>query len=351
MKPGSEARHALRMRTGLATGALALTSLALQADAQMPIGSVATVDAVVSGNTATDNQRSVLLGNVTVTAKDHPAYVELFRGGSVKVCSTSGVHLTAGPPIIASPPKQEIGPAGAADARPVTDAGTAAGGAAQFPLMVSLDRGAAELHSSVLTSDVMMTPDLRVNFSEAGPMDLRVRVANNGDTCVENRVAGLGQHPTLEIGSLFGNDNYRVLPGQHVLFEHGNLREVVDNESSPCGCPDQTIKTIEAAPDISLLPGTKVPTPPKPAAQYPFPAAVSQGLAPPPPPPQAEPGVVHTQVATTLVYKADNPAPAAAAEDKPKETPKADDPKPAETAQPGFFHSLGRFFSRIFGGR
>ncbi|WP_263374179.1 hypothetical protein [Granulicella aggregans] len=350
MKAGRGARRAVG--TGMAAGAFALAAGAPQAGAQMPIGSVATVDAVVAGTTATDNQRSVLLGNVTVTAKDHPAYVELFRGGSVKVCSTSGVHLTAGNPVVSAPPKQEIGPAGSADSKPATADATAASVApTRFPLMVSLDRGAAELHTSVLMSDVMMTPDLRVSFSEDGPLDLRVRVANNGDTCIENRVAGMGQHPTLEIGSLFGNDNYRVLPGQHVLFEHGNLHEVVDNESSPCGCPDQPVKTIEAAPDLSLLPGTKTPTPPQPAAQYPFPAAVSQGLAPPPPPPQAEPGVVHTQVATTLVYKADNPTPPPVpADENPKEAAKVDTkPKPAQRST-GFFGGIGRFFKRVFGG-
>ena len=342
MKAAREARRAFGM--GIATGAFALAGAA-----QMPIGSVATVDAVVSGTTSTDNQRSVLVGNVTVTAKDHPAYVELFRGGSVKVCSTSGVHLTAGTPVISSPPKQEIGPAAAKEGKAgIPDAAAASGNSAQFPLMVSLDRGAAEMHASVLVSDILMTPDLRVSFSEDGPLDLRVRVANNGDTCIENRVAGLGQHPTLEIGSLFGNDNYRVLPGQHVMFEHGNLHEVVDNESSPCGCPDQAVKTIEATPDISLLPGTKVPTPPQPAAQYPFPAAVSQGLAPPPPPPQAEPGVVHTQVATTLVFKADTPAPPSA----PVELEKKDvaKPKPAVPQKTGFFHGIGSFFKRVFGG-
>ena len=334
VRRGARRGLALRMAAGtLAAG----TGLAR---AQMPIGSVATVDAVVSGTTATDNQRSVLVGNVTVTAKDHPAYVELFRGGSLKVCSTSGVHLTAGTPVISTPAKQEIGPARGGDSKPALESGSA-----QFPLMVSLDRGAAELHTGVLTSDVLMTPDLRVSFSENGPLDLRVRVANNGDTCIENRVAGLGQHPTLEIGSLFGSDNYRVLPGQHVLFEHGNLREVVDNESSPCGCPDQAVKTVEAASGLSLLPGTKVPTPP-PAAQYPFPAAVSQGLAPPPPVPQAEPGVVHTQVATTLVYKADNPTlPPAPPEPRVEEKSKVVAPQ-----KTGFFHGIGSFFKRVFGG-
>jgi len=327
--------------SGLAAWAFVLVAGA-QAMAQMPIGSVATEDAIVAGHTATDNSRSVLIGNVTVTAKDHPAYVELSRGGSVKVCSTSGVHLTSGTPMVmnANAPAQTV--AGAAAATPTV----------QFPLMVSLDRGAAELHANVLASDVLMTPDLKVGFSEAGPLDLRVRVAANGDTCVENRVAGMGQHPTLEIGSLFGNDNYRVLPGQHVLFEHGDLREVVDNETSPCGCPDQAVKTLQSAPDISLLPGTTVPTPPPPpAVQYPFPAAVSQGLAPPPPVPQAEPGVVHTQVATTLEYKGDNATPPPAAEPVKAESTPPPAPVPAKkTEQPGFFGRIGRFFKRVFGG-
>jgi hypothetical protein len=309
-----------------------------QARAQTAIGSVATVDAVVAGNTATDNQRSVLLGNVTVTAKDHPAYVELVRGGSVKVCSTSAIHLTAGNPVAPETATQETGSAETVD----KPAATTPVGLPQIPLMVSLDRGAAELHAAVLASDVMMTPDLRVSFSGAGPLDLRVRVANNGDTCIENRVAGLGEHPALEIGSLFGNDNYRVLPGQHVMFEHGSLHEVVDNESSPCGCPDQVIKTIEAAQDLSLLPGTKIPSPPQPATQYPFPAEVSQGLAPPPPPPQAEPGVVHTQVATTMVYQGDNPAPQAV---PPPVQTKVETPHKA-----GFFHGIGRLFKKAFGG-
>lgn len=333
------------LRIKFAAGAIALLAVALEGAAQMPIGSVATADAVVAGNTATDNNRSMLIGNVTITAKDHPAYVELLRGGSVKVCSTSGVHLTAGNPIVASPAKQETESAVSADSQP--KAGNAEI-APPFPLMVSLDRGAAELHTSVLATDVLMTPDLKVSFSEAGPLDLRLRVASNGDTCVENRVAGLGRHPALEIGSLFGNDNYQVLPGQHVMFEHGNLREVVDNESSPCGCPDQAVKTVDATQGASQLRGMKLPTLPV-ATQYPFPAAVSQGLAPPPPVPQAEQGAVHTQVATTLTYKADQAAPLPAA--APSSQTKAEaGPQAVQPQKTGFFHGIGRFFKKVFGG-
>ena len=188
--------------------------------------------------------------------------------------------------------------------------------------------------------DIVMTPDLRFSFSRDGQLDVRLRVTRNGDTCVENRIAGLSGHPELRVGSLFGNETYNILPGQHVLFEGGSLREVVDNESSPCGCPEAAIKPPSPVPgETSLNREPQSSTPPA-AVQHPFPADVSQGLAPPPPVPQTPPGVVHTQVAATMVY---NPAP-------PDAQPKRDAAaKPPPAAQkPGFFHSIGRFFKRVF---
>jgi hypothetical protein len=156
---------------------------------------------------------------------------------------------------------------------------------------------------------------------------------------VENRVAGLGGHPGLSVASLFGNETYNVLAGQHVLFEGGNLREVVDNESSPCGCPEEAPKPPPAAGDISFKKGAKV-TGAQAAVQHPFPADVSQGLAPPPPVPQATPQVTHTQVATTLVYNGGGAPDGAAKKDDSTNTP------PAQ--KKGFFHSIGRFFKRVF---
>jgi hypothetical protein len=153
---------------------------------------------------------------------------------------------------------------------------------------------------------------------------------------VENSVAGLGGHPELRAGSLFGSETYAVLPGQHVLFEGGSLREVVDNESSPCGCPEAPVKVPEAAaPNAAKVPAVQA------EVQHPFPAAVSQGLAPAPPVPQAPPGVTHTQVATTLVY---DPASA----DAQAKRDAAAKPPAAPPEKKGFFHTIGRFFRRLF---
>ncbi len=74
------------------------------------------------------------------------------------------------------------------------------------------------------------------------------------------------------LNDAFSRASYRLMAGQHVLFERGNLHEVVDNEKSPCGCPGSE-KTEHVAENAT--PATKA------AAEHPFPAAESgEGLAP-----------------------------------------------------------------------
>jgi hypothetical protein len=124
--------------------------------------------------------------------------------------------------------------------------------------------------------------------------------------------------PYVLVTSIFDGGDYRVQPGQHVMFQHGSLSEVVDNEKEPCGCPPP------------LHPGTNE-----------FPLAQSAGLAPLPKP---EPGLAPPNAAPSpiapLVYTAPKPpapeAPAAAAPPAPKK-------------KPGFFSKVGRFFRRVFG--
>src|SRR5271155_5730548 len=101
------------------------------------IGTVGVQDAKIAGALEVSNGRAVLEGNTTVTAMDRTAEVTLTRGGSVKVCATSGLHVTSG---------QNAG---------------AQGGAAAAPLMLALDRGAIEVQMAATTRDVVMTPDLR----------------------------------------------------------------------------------------------------------------------------------------------------------------------------------------------
>jgi hypothetical protein len=322
-----------------------LSAMSAAAMAQQPIGTVGVQDATVAGELQVTNGRTVLVGSTTVTAKDHTAEVTLNRGGSFKVCATSGLHVTVG--------KSSSG---------------------VQPLMLALDRGAVEVKMTATTSDVVMTPDLRFVLHAEGPLDLRLRVTRNGDTCVENRG---DEAPTLGVSDQFGESAYELRAGQHVLFEHGSLKEVVDHESSPCGCPTEPVVSVAdvgvtTTPSAAAAPGSVVAAT-QAAAQHPFPAAVSQGLAPVAAVPQAAPGVAHAQVATTLSYGAGTtgePGGSVGEESgaasgvgavaggeggksgvgsEPAEV-RAEAPlPPAAPSASGIRHRIGHFFKRLFG--
>jgi hypothetical protein len=337
------------------TMCLLLFVLLTNVRAQQSIGTVGVQDATVSGSLEVTNGRTVLTGSSSITAKDHTAEVTLSRGGEVRVCATSGLHVTVGK----------------------------SGGVKQ-PLMLALDRGAVEVTMPATSKDMVMTPDLRLAMRGDGPLDLHLRVTSNGDTCVENRGDGA---PTLNVSDQFGEATYELRAGQHVLFEHGSLKEVVDHETSPCGCPPASVVSVADVGTTSANPAAPgdVVAAKQTAEQHPFPAAVSQGLAPAPPVPQASPGVVHAQVTTTLAYGAgatpepsggsagSTDAPAAggkamastsgtasgtssnadapqAAANQASGTVRAEAPPPPPApSSKDLGHLIGRFFKRLFG--
>ena len=215
--------------------------------AQQLIGYVNTRDAETTGASDVLDGQAVLTGSVSVTARDHTAPITLGRGGTARVCQTSVLHLTES--------KTPVVPA---------------------PLLFSLDRGAIEIQTAGTPDDAIMTPDLRFSVHNAGPLDLRLRIARNGDTCVDNRGPGA---PTLAVSDPFGEAMYEVAPGQHVLFEHGSLHEVVDHETSPCGCPEEQGKSVA---DALLAPPNAVAVPRTPPAAPPMSAPAAPPVAAPP---------------------------------------------------------------------
>ncbi len=295
--------------------------------AQQPIGRIAmengaqgkTADAQavkVTGAVTVDGKKLLLGNGSDVAAGDDPVKIALTQGGNIRLCSLSGLHLSAG------------------------------GAGATQALMLALDKGAVEVQMSAATSnDVLLTPDLRFTLNHPGmegsPLDLRVRVTKSGDTCVENR----GEHaPVLSLTEQFGAASYQILPGQHVLFEHGSLSEVVDNEPSPCGCPPLLGDTMVAGKGKA---GSK-------EAEHPFPLAVSEGLARPPAPAPSKPGETEMQVTMPMVYSGDAPAGTDAAPATGAAASSAESaPVPVAQTRPkrGFFGSVGHFFKRVFGGK
>jgi hypothetical protein len=271
---------------------------------QQVMGTVATKDALVTGGLEVKGDRARLMTNASVTAYGRTAEVKLERGGDVLVCATSEFHLLH------------------------------SGGGRS--LLFGLDRGALELHTSTDAQDVILTPDIRFTIEQAGSYDLRMRVTRNGDTCVENA----GQKaPVLMLNDAFSRASYRLMPGQHVMFERGSLREVVDHERSACGCPGSEMP-VQLAANASAAQ--------KAAAANPFPAAVSEGLA--------TPGVVNndapvgenqTQVATTFTYgPGQGPPPSTV--DAPVATGVAEAGGGVAAEKHSFGYKFKHFFYRMF---
>jgi len=320
----------------LAAG-LAIALAALIPSHAQTIGSLKTEGNEVTGLINVANGKATIGNNGAVAAGLQPADIALNRGGNVRVCAGSAIHIAQ-----------------------TTTAAT------KPPLMLSLDRGTVEIKTDALKTDAILTPDLRFELSDGAPLDLHIRVVPNGDTCVDNSGKAA---PILHVTDTFGTSAYFIRPGQRVLFEHGSLREVVDHESSSCGCP---------RPDALVLAGKgklgdgKIP---EAARQNPFPEAVSQGLAQPTPPvPVTPPGEEHTQVSSTLNYSgarntvsgppgqettaADLITPATT--QPPAAAPTTTTPTASPTdahieearkpaAGPNPFRAIGRFFQRLFG--
>ena len=127
-------------------------------------------------------------------------------------------------------------------------------------------------------ADTLLTPHFRILIGGPNAADLKVRLGDHGDTCVDNEGTNA---PYVVVTSVFDGGVYRVLPGQRVMFQNGSLHEVVDQESEPCGCPPPTKTAVNE-----------------------FPFGASEGLAPGAKPPSA--AIKHPagndQASTTLVY-------------------------------------------------
>jgi hypothetical protein len=201
-------------------------------------------------------------------------------------------------------------------------------------LLIALDRGAVEMSFAASTAreknaDTLLTPYFRILIGGPNAADVKVRLGEHGDTCVDNAGANA---PYVVVSSVFEGGVYRVQPGQRVMFEHGSLQAVVDQEKEPCGCPPPATQGNE------------------------FPLAQSEGLAPGSvqapvvtAPPAPVPNATDTLSYNGADHAAQIAAPATAAPAEPTASATPSPPVPATQKKPGFFGKIGRFFKRIFG--
>lgn len=265
--------------------------------------------ATVTGALVVTGGRAIIAASGTVTSGSQTTRVMLPHRGELDVCAMSSVKLAA-------------------------DTSVAEG---ETPgLLLAMDHGAVEMSfaaaSNLKNADTLLTPDFRILIGGPGAADVKVRLGSQGDTCVDNSGAN---GPYVVVSSVFEGGAYRVQPGQRVMFQHGSLHEVVDQEKEPCGCP-----------------------PPAPEGNE-FPLAQSMGLAPEPKVAQApalsSQGQTQAQTVPPLVYQSKENAPVAAIPapatgSSVSSTSGAPVPKRhAGAKRRGFFASVGHFFRRIFG--
>jgi hypothetical protein len=254
--------------------------------------------AKVTGSMSVSEGKALIASSGEVTSGARTTEVLLPRRGTLRVCAATTVKLAADSTV----------PAGETPG-----------------LMMAMDHGAVEASFATgSNADILLTPDFRILIGGPGAVEVKVRLGERGDTCVDNPGTDA---PYVLVTSVFDGGAYRVQPGQRVMFQHGSLREVVDNEKEPCGCP-----------------------PAQPAQGNEFPLAQSEGLAPlPKVTPGAGPtvGLEQAQAAPPLLYNAGSNAPQTAAEPQPP-APAALSPAPP-APKPGLMHRIGKFFRRIFG--
>jgi hypothetical protein len=268
----------------------------------VPLGGKTGQAPTVTGALEVTADQAIITASGAVTSANATTDVSLPNRGMLHVCAATTVKLAADTSV----PKGETP-----------------------GLLMALDHGAIEANLTTgRNADMVLTPDFRILISGPGTANLKLRLGNKGDTCVDN--PGVNA-PYVLVSSLFGDGMYRVQPGQRVLFEHGSVHEVVDQEKEPCGCPPE------------VQPGSNE-----------FPLAQSEGLAPlakPAPAPPAENGP-KSQMSLPLVYNsaehAPKPAPPAVASAPPLPPPAQPEP-PAAKHRRGFFRSIGHFFRKLFG--
>lgn len=263
--------------------------------------------AMVTGALQVANGRAMIATNGAITSGTNTTEVTLPRRGVLRVCAATTVKLAAD----ASVPQGEVP-----------------------GLMMVIDHGAIEASFATgRNSDVLLTPDFRILIGAPGSADVKVRLGQHGDTCVDN--AGTNA-PYVLVTSVFDGGIYRVQPGQRVMFQHGSVYAVVDQEKEPCGCP------------APVHPNSNE-----------FPEAQSAGLAPLAPPGPA--GVVPagpTEATDTFVHKSGELPPITDTITSTGGTPtphvQVERKKPPKIKvkgekKPGFVTRMGHFFRRLFG--
>jgi hypothetical protein len=320
-------RHLL----SLAAAAPLVCLLTARAATQQPIGELYATDASVKGSVLLAGSGTRVLAGSSIEAGAQAATLKLERGGTLFVCEGTKLSLNA------------------------SQSGR--------QLLLSLNTGNLELNYPLGTeADTLLTPDLQVLLPGPGTVHVAVRVAPNGDTCVQSLPWNAA---ALVVSETMGDATYQVKPDEAVLFKGGHLNQAVKSKQN-CGCPRVTppVQTAKAAP-----PGVGA----QPSAAASLPAA-SQGAAQPATTAAATPPAEqHLTVEAPFIFHGDDPSPdlrqnvvmlkldqkkfvtleptvlpPPKGKQKPAPVQTAENQPQEKKASQGFFSKVGSFFASIF---
>lgn len=237
------------------------------------IGQVYASDAAVKGTVReTATGLDVSNGSV-ITAGEHPATLNLERGGHVRICPRTNLTVNS------SPQGQEL----------------------MFAMSVGSLEGEYQLPA---TADAVLTPDFRILISGPAKVDLSVGASENGDACVRSR----GEDSYVVVSELMGNDFYRVKPNEQVIFHAGHAKDPEVNDTATCGCPAPTQPPVQRA----EAPPAPSPTPDQQAAALAAirtePSVAATANAASALPPQST-GPIQVQIDAPMVYQSNGTPP------------------------------------------
>ena len=152
--------------------------------------------ATVTGALEVAGGKAMIGAGGSITSGSRTTQVVLPRRGMLRVCASTTVKLAADSSV---------------------PAGDKPGGDAPG-LLMALDHGAVEVSFATTSAtssnaDILLTPDFRILVAGPGSSELKVRLAEGGDTCIDNSGASA---PYVVVTSLFDSGLYRVQPGQRI---------------------------------------------------------------------------------------------------------------------------------------
>jgi hypothetical protein len=135
--------------------------------------------------------------------------LKLARGGELRICPKTSLSLSA----------------------------DAAGKA----LALGLNTGAMELDYSLAgATDLLLTPDFRLQLISPGNFHIAVSVAANGDTCLRSLA---GNDAAVFVSETMGTDSYQLSPGKNVMFKEAKISGATE-APAVCGCPERAPELV-----------------------------------------------------------------------------------------------------------